>query len=83
MIPIYYRWGVQDEAIDQNNWILTKYIRGEIFIYNPISGVLLYEISYQKKIKFLQPLLYPCIIRVHIMISIRMYIKVFLLSGVE
>ncbi|ECI3619821.1 hypothetical protein DNV77_25425 [Salmonella enterica subsp. enterica] len=43
--------GVQDEAIDQNNWILTKYIRGEIFIYNPISGVLLYEISIPKENK--------------------------------
>ncbi|EIE7938720.1 hypothetical protein LDT72_004866 [Salmonella enterica] len=43
--------GVQDEAIDQNNWILTKYIRGHLRVYNPVNKELLYSVSIPKEEK--------------------------------
>ncbi|EBR8158689.1 hypothetical protein DOA20_26625 [Salmonella enterica subsp. enterica serovar Newport] len=38
-------FGVQDEAIMQEDWILTKYIRGKLVIYDPVNKKKLYEIS--------------------------------------
>lgn len=38
-------FGVQDNAIDQNQWILTKYIRGNLLVYDTVNKQVLYSIS--------------------------------------
>lgn len=44
-------FGVQDEAIMQEDWILTKYIRGYLRVYNPVNKQLLYTVSIPKEKK--------------------------------
>ncbi len=44
-------FGVRDEAIMQEDWILTKYIRGHLRVYNPVNKQLLYTVSIPKEKK--------------------------------
>ncbi|HEB6950046.1 TPA: hypothetical protein R0445_004667 [Salmonella enterica subsp. enterica serovar Hvittingfoss] len=44
-------FGVKDDAIMQDDWILTKYIRGHLSVYNPVNKQLLYTVSIPKEKK--------------------------------